>query len=92
MRGAGASPVFPANVFSLSLSERRKLGKGVRRAPAAYTMSGAFTRWAVPPDICLQPAAVQGLHTSLISPDIASWHTLAACLVAGPQGSPHIAS
>ena len=37
---AGASPAFPANVFSLTLSERRKLGKGVRRAPVAYTMSG----------------------------------------------------
>jgi hypothetical protein len=41
VRAAGASPAFPANVFSLTLSERRKLGKGVRRAPAAYTMSGA---------------------------------------------------
>jgi hypothetical protein len=36
--------MFPANAFSMTLSERMKLSKNMRRAqPAAYTMSGA--RW-----------------------------------------------
>ncbi len=35
---------FPANVFSMTLSERMKLSKGMRRIPpAAYTMSGVLS-------------------------------------------------
>lgn len=39
---SSAGKAFPANVFSMTLSERMKLSKGLRRIPpAAYTMSGA---------------------------------------------------